>query len=405
LSNQKSGSVFIITSANHSGISSQEGKLEYLKFDNDEENKRAGLAERVLETYSPSGEESDLASLLLSELQDRGLSAKIDPAGNVISEIGRGPRSLLLCPHIDTVPGFLPVRREGTLLYGRGACDAKGALLSMLFAFEDLAEEYGKNKLNLLSSRVVFAGVVEEERESAGLSQLITDGVKANAAIFGEPCGLSKVAIGYRGHIPISFEILTKEGHASAPWNAKNAAEVAFFLYENMRTKLTNGKDWNSIDTVSVAITRIESGTAHNVIPGLAKMSLDIRLPFGTSSKNVISEIEKIAVEIEKKEMCKITSSLARPTEPYRARLDSKIVRAINRSILKLGFDKPSFVVKSGTGDMNTYAETFDVDALTYGPGDTKLSHTSDEFVDLAEVFDCAKVLVGTAEEFFGFEN
>ncbi len=378
--------------------------MEYSKFNEEEEN-RARFAERVLETYSPSGEESALASLLLNELDSRGLSPRIDRAGNVISEIGKGPRSLLLCPHIDTVPGILSVKREGNLLYGRGACDAKGALLSMLFAFEDLAEEYRKNQLNLLSSRVVFAGVVEEERESVGLSQLITDGLKANAAIFGEPCGSSKVAIGYRGHVPISFEIRTKEGHASAPWNATNAAEVAFTLYENIRTKLTDSKEPESLESVSVAVTRIESGTAHNVIPGLSKMSLDIRLPLGTSSNNIIPEIGQIIAEMERKEMCTITSNLARPTEPYRVRLDSKIVRAINRSILKLGFEKPSFIVKSGTGDMNTYAQAFGVDALTYGPGDTKLSHTSDEFVDLTEVFNCTKVLVRTAEEFFRLES
>lgn len=385
---------------------SQGAQLEDLTIiAKEEREKRIRFAMKVLETYSPSLEESALASLLFSELQSRGLSPRIDDAGNVICEIGKGPRSLLLCPHIDTVPGILPVRKEGNHLFGRGACDAKGALLSMLFAFEDLAEDYKLNRLNLVSSCVIFAGVVQEERESAGLNELIKEGVKADAAIFGEPCGLTKVTIGYRGHLPVSIEIQTKEGHASAPWNAKNAAEVAFSLYDAIRDKLTGGKEARNLESISVAITRIESGTAHNVIPGLAKMSLDIRLPFGTSSGKVASEVRKIIAELETKEGCKITPKFSIPTEPYKARMDSKIVRAINRSILKLGFEKPSFIAKSGTGDMNTYAKAFGVDALTYGPGDTKLSHTSDEFVDIDEMFNCSRVLVGTTAEFFGLEN
>jgi LysW-gamma-L-lysine carboxypeptidase len=387
------------------GVQSQEDRLEYGRMNDDVRESRVRFAEKVLETYSPSGSESALANLLVKELEARGLSPRLDDAGNVICEIGKGPLSLLLCPHIDTVPGILTVKKEGKRLYGRGACDAKGALISMLFAFEDLADEYRQNRLNLLSSRIIFAGVVEEEKESAGLDRLIKDGVKANAAIFGEPCGVSKVAIGYRGHLPVSFEIYTKEGHASAPWNATNAAEVAFSLYKEIRDRLTKRKDSQNVESISVAITRIESGRAHNVIPGYAKMSLDIRLPLDTSSKQVASEIEKIVSETENNERCRIISKISSATEPYRAKLDSKIVRAINRSILKLGFEKPSFIVKSGTGDMNTYANSFGIDAVTYGPGDTKLSHTTDEWVDIDELFNCAKVLVATAEEFFRLEN
>lgn len=381
--------------ANLSPVMNQEEKI-----------RRERIAERVLGIYSPSGEEGPLMEFLFRELSSRGLTPRIDPAGNLVCEIGAGPRSLLLCPHADTVPGELPVERRGSLLYGRGACDAKGALLSMLFAFEDLALVFEGDK-NAATTRVIFAAVVEEEKESRGLGQLIKDRILADAAVFGEPCGLSKVTIGYRGHVPVTFEIRTPEAHASAPWTTTNAAEVAFQLYGGIRSRLgkENGLP-KKVEAVSVAITEIESGTVHNVIPGRARMSLDIRLPIGVDTQSVIAEIGQVVSKIQgETAKCEIGTEFMACTEPYRARMDSRIVRALQRSLLRLGVERPAFVTKSGTGDMNTYATSFKVDAVTYGPGDTKLSHTSSEFVDLEEVFACSRVLVKTVDEFSRMEG
>ncbi len=115
--------------------------LENLERFTPEKKQRAfGLGEELLSIYSPSGNEGELARFIFEELKSRKLGPWRDEAGNVLCEIGSGKRSLLLCPHMDTVPGNLPVKNEGMKIFGRGACDAKGALLAMLIAFEDIAE-------------------------------------------------------------------------------------------------------------------------------------------------------------------------------------------------------------------------------------------------------------------------
>jgi [amino group carrier protein]-lysine/ornithine hydrolase len=364
---------------------------------------RIQLGEKILAAYSPSGEEEEIVSILKAELESHNLSPRVDSAGNIICEIGSGQRSLLFCPHLDTVPGRLNVRRDGTKLYARGACDAKGPLLSLLFAFEDIAEQLDRGP-DRSQGRLIFAGVVEEEKESRGLDQIIRDGLRADGAIFGEPCGLTKVTIGYRGHVPVSFEIKTKEAHASAPWTTTNAAEVAFSLYGSLAKKLTVDGNAQGVDSVSVAITGIGSGTAHNVIPGIANMSVDIRVPIGGNTSVIVTQIYEIVSEEMKSKDCKISTSFASSTEPYKTPLNSNLVRAMNRSMLKRGL-RPSYVTKSGTGDMNTYALAFGVDALTYGPGESKLSHTDNEWVDMEEVFACSEVLVDTQKEFFLLRN
>ena len=91
------------------------------------------LLRRMLETYSPSGSEADLSRLLLEEMGTLGLNVRTDGAGNVIGEVGNdGPR-ILLCGHMDTVPGELPVCERDGFIYGRGAVDAKASLAAMIF--------------------------------------------------------------------------------------------------------------------------------------------------------------------------------------------------------------------------------------------------------------------------------
>jgi [amino group carrier protein]-lysine/ornithine hydrolase len=356
-----------------------------------ERTRRIELIEDVIAAYTPSGREGKVASLIHKEFRSSGLNPRIDDVGNVICEAGSGENLLLLCGHMDTVPGELKVRRDGDVVHGRGAVDAKGALLSLLFAFEDLAR-------GQLPGRIIFAGATDEENHSAGLTQMINDGIKAPYAVFGEPGGSSRITIGYKGHLTTRLEITTPEVHASAPRLTANSAELAFSLYESLKNNLgATGKQ--SLEKVSVALTEISAGTAQNVIPGKTSITLDVRLPWGYSSEKARSAIRSHVGRYEKDcPDAKFELSFGEATEAYKAKLNSNIVRAMSRAILKSGM-KPSFVAKSGTGDMNQYASSFGSEVITYGPGDTKLSHTSGEFVAIDEVFECARIITLATQE------
>ena len=89
----------------------------------------------MLRIPSLSGQEGELAAFLCREMAARGFQARIDEVGNVVGERGdgNGP-TIVLLGHMDTVPGRVEVRREGDLLYGRGAVDAKGPLATFIAA-------------------------------------------------------------------------------------------------------------------------------------------------------------------------------------------------------------------------------------------------------------------------------
>src|SRR2546428_14095376 len=95
----------------------------------------------MLNLHSPSGSEDQIASLLESELKRNGLQTRRDAAGNVIGEIGNGRPRILLCGHMDTVPGMLPVKVDDDHVYGRGAGEAKSFLASLLVACAHAGQE------------------------------------------------------------------------------------------------------------------------------------------------------------------------------------------------------------------------------------------------------------------------
>src|SRR2546428_6480284 len=92
------------------------------------------LLEDMLAIPSPSTQERQLGQWLVARLRAMGFAARRDEAGNVVAFWGSGPHEVLLLGHMDTVPGFIPVRREGNRLFGRGAGDAQGPLAAAITA-------------------------------------------------------------------------------------------------------------------------------------------------------------------------------------------------------------------------------------------------------------------------------
>src|SRR5256712_11882518 len=71
------------------------------------------LLEDMLAIPSPSTQERQLGQWLVARLRAMGFAARRDEAGNVVAFWGSGPHEVLLLRHMDTVPGFIPVRRGG----------------------------------------------------------------------------------------------------------------------------------------------------------------------------------------------------------------------------------------------------------------------------------------------------
>ena len=127
-----------------------------------------------------------------------------------------GEPIVTLSTHIDTVPPFFGMREDDEFIWGRGACDTKGIIASMICAVEGLLEQ-GTRNIGLLF-------VVGEERNSAGAFYAAKNPRGAKYLINGEPTE-NKLALGSKGALRYEFEAQGKMAHSAYPHLGESAIE------------------------------------------------------------------------------------------------------------------------------------------------------------------------------------
>ncbi len=345
------------------------------------------LLARMLEIYSPSEKEEEISTFLAEEMENLGFHTWKDDVGNVIGEIGEGKISILLCGHMDTVPGYIPVRVEENRLYGRGAVDAKAPLAAMIVASSLLAKKG-------LSNKLLVVGVVEEEGTSRGIKHFIRNGITPDYAIFGEPSGVENIIIGYKGSLHLRITCKTETGHSAAPWLFDNAVEKAFEIWEMLRKlHLPKEKLESRFYSLTSCLTRISGGEEASTVPSNCDMHLDVRIPPQLTIQEVLDEINLVIEQYQSDNTkVKVEVKVQDFADPFEIDPRSLVVRAISWSIRKVRHKPATLLRKTGTGDMNMLSRAMRIPIVTYGPGNSHLDHTSNENIDIQEYLDSIQV-------------
>jgi LysW-gamma-L-lysine carboxypeptidase len=352
------------------------------------------LLQSLVEAYSPSGSEQQVASLLLDEMNAKGFDSRIDKAGNVIGQIGEeGPR-ILLCGHMDTVPGDIPVRVEDGFLYGRGAVDAKSSLAAMMVGCIS-AIEGSPNPF-----QVTLTGVVEEETTSAGIESIISQQPSYDVAVFGEPSGTSNIIIGYKGSLRVRVTLLTSGGHSASPWLSQNSIEEAFRFWASFRKEFINNDSMSKFSQITGSMVRMESGDGSNTIPSQADLEIDLRVPPSLSPGKIVEKMVDFTRAYQSGDhQPRIQMSFANQTPPYLGHQDSVLVRAF-RSAIRSATGKPvTLLKKTGTSDMNLLNQSLQIPMIAYGPGDSSLDHTNNERVKLEEYLKSIEIYAAAIQK------
>lgn len=350
------------------------------------------MLEKALRLYTPSLSEKPLAEFLADKCDDLGFEdIHIDEVGNVIAKKGSGSPKILLCGHMDVVPGKVKVRKEGDSLYGRGASDAKAPLMAMLFAAASIQNNNGT---------VTFVGAVDEEGNATGIKNLVKDSMDIDYAIFGEPSGIKQVTIAYKGRLAINLKISVEDSsHASAPWLSKNAIHESMIFVKELKEKLEQGQEKRTKGMLLTAtMTEIKGGTSHNVTPKECETTFDIRIPVDMNCKSVEQKIATLVKEIADERKVEAFYSILDETEPFEAPHNSPLVRAFTLGIMEVEHSRPTLIRKTGTGDMNVIGNQWSIPVVTYGPGDPHEAHTIDEKVSIDEYLRGIEILKKTLQ-------
>ncbi|MEM2144183.1 MAG: M20/M25/M40 family metallo-hydrolase [Candidatus Jordarchaeaceae archaeon] len=343
---------------------------------------------RMLEIYSPSGQEAELANFLQNQMNNMGFNTEIDEVGNIIGKIGEGKPTILLCGHMDTIPGELPVKVINGELTGRGAVDAKSSLAALILAASNFVDKKIKGS-------IIVVGTVQEEGTSIGIKNIVKKGLKAEYSIFGEPCNTNFIVIGYKGSLEIELEVKTNPGHPANPM-VRNANEELISIWLKIKDVLKKYQSKSDYDSVSVSLGLLKGRDTQS------SAEIRVRVPIKMSCNDTF-EIINHAV----KEYCETytdvtcTTRLIDKTEPYESEKRSPLIEALRNSIKQITGNEARLIRKTGTGDMNIYGSSIKTYAVTYGPGDPRLDHTEHEKISIKQFLDTIKILNGTIEKLF----
>ena len=216
------------------------------------------LARQLIDIESTTGNEGDVGVWLARFLRERGYSVLEQPFDgpriNVIAAVGEP--ELVFSTHFDCVPPFFPSRVENGVLYGRGACDAKGILAAQVAAAERLRAK-GETRIGL-----VFVG--GEERGSDGAKAANRIASKSRYLINGEPTDL-RLGAATRGAFRVRLTATGKAAHSGYPELGESAIEKLMDCLMSLRTA-----DWPTdalLGRTHYTVGLINGGVAPNVIP------------------------------------------------------------------------------------------------------------------------------------------
>ena len=321
---------------------------------------------------------------------------------NLVAEIGRGPRTILLNSHVDTVPPgerspwltdpLTPVEKDG-VIYGRGAGDAKGCLAAMIVAFEMLARRGSE-----LPVKAILMAVGAEERGGLGTKLEVENGIRADAAIIGESTDLvPKMA--HKGVLRLEVEVTGRAAHASDPEAGINAV-VAMAPIVSALDRLATGVRQRSeayTGRASLVISTIAGGVALNVIPANCVISIDRRVLPTETEADATQEIRETVnralppasgacVKVRKVRF--VPPSFTHPKEAIVAAGERAASAVLGRPIQAGGF--------TATCDMTYLVNEGGIPTIILGPGSIDVAHQANEHISIDQMAQAVQVYLRT---------
>ena len=332
-----------------------------------------GLLAELIATPSVSRDEAGTADLLFSYLESHG--ARPQRLHNNVWAVADGydpaRPTLLLNSHHDTVrpapaytrDPFTPTIEDGRI-YGLGSNDAGASLVALTEIFLLF-----RNDSSLPFNLILALSAEEECSGERGVRALLPELAKSyriDMAIVGEPTSM-QAATAERGLVVLDCTARGRSGHAARNEgvNALYAAMDDIAVLRGFRF----GRESEVLGPIGIAVTQIEAGTQHNVVPDTCRFVVDIRTTDAYTNEQTV-EILQSAIRSE--------------AVPRSTRIRASVI-AESHPLVRAAVSAGCRTFVSPTTSDRTLMP---FPALKIGPGESARSHTADEFVCIDEIAD-----------------
>jgi len=345
---------------------------------------------------------------------------RIDPMGNILGRLGSGRTVIMMDSHTDTVGVGDPRewswdpyqgKVENGYIYGRGACDQRAGMASMVYAGKLIKE------LGLGGDYTLWVVGSVQEEDCDGLPWLYIlkeDGIRPDCVVITEPSRL-RIYRGHRGRMEIEVHLRGVSCHASAPERGDNpiykmsrvVAEV-----EKLNARLLADP---FLGKGSIAVTEIRSlSPSLCAVPGACSIHLDRRLTAGETKESAVTEVralpgaENAEIEILNYETPSYTG-LRYPMEKYyptwvleESHPLAQAAIATYQSLWNAEpvVDKWTFST-NGVGSMGLMG----VPTIGFGPGEEEVAHSVGERVPIEHLVKAAQFYAAFPLTFTAIRN
>lgn len=292
-------------------------------------------------------------------------------------------RRLILEAHMDTVSvtgmtiaPFTPEIRDGRL-YGRGSCDTKAGLATMMHALAHLKEQG-----IVPACDVWLAAVVDEEFSFQGVIRLC-EGLQAAAAIVAEPTEM-RVVVASKGVLRWKIRTHGVAAHSAKPHLGVSAIRHMTRVLEWLEREADGlaARTHPLLGPGTLSVGTIHGGEQINFVPDRCEIAIDRRLIPGEDPMAVWTAYRD--------QLAAIPGIQAEMTEPMIADpamatgLDEAVVPVAQAALRSQSLDATPAGVPFGS-DASKLARQ-GIPSIIFGPGSIDRAHTAAEYVECDQV-------------------
>jgi acetylornithine deacetylase len=311
-------------------------------------------------------------------------------------------KTIIINTHSDVVPPseghvnpYVPYIDAEGVLFGRGACDAKGQIATMALVMKAISQFEKPN------ANIIFHIASEEESGGNGTLALVrSEREKADLALVLEPSDL-KILPSIRGALWFDIGVTGKSGHSgssgiadSALYRAIRAVEIlrsyhAELLEESRGYGLFEGFE----NPMPLTIGKFTSGKWASTVPDKAHIMGVIGFLPNKTREQVMAEIE---AEFKKDENRWVYDNI-NITYPYRhdgvtTDPNGTLTQELKCSCEKAGF-KPDITAMTASCDAVYYKKLLNLPVVVFGPGSLKYAHSSAERINVGDILKAATAI------------
>jgi acetylornithine deacetylase len=319
-----------------------------------------------------------------------------------------GGKSIILNGHIDVVPEgnlekwdtppYQAIEKDGKV-YGRGASDMKGGTTALLLAIEAI-EACGI----ALKGDLIFQSVTDEENGGAGTLSAVLRGYRADGALIPEPTNL-KLFIKQQGSMWFRITVRGLSAHGGTRYEGVSAIEKSSLVLEALKQlekerndRITDPLYRHTPIPIPINVGTIHGGTWPSSVADLVVIEGRCGVAPNEEMEQVKKEIEHSMKSLAKKDEWFIHH----PVElewygahwlPNDLNENHELVHALESSYETITKRKAIKEASPWGTDGGMLFHAGGIPTIVFGPGETKVAHYSNEFIEIEAIITSAKII------------